>query len=290
MKNILKNCLLLLVPVLIYSCDKEENDNTASNPEINYKLKKLILPSTGVSRIDSEEYTYDTKGRISKISLGDGSFIYDVKYTEDLVTMDLVKHNYSGWVSVSEKIDIYMFDEKVQKIISERKHIRTTDNVVVKDSTTFSYSGNVLQQVDRFSKQNDDSFKLEKKMEFSFTDGNVTELKVNEFNNESIKKYTYDNNTYIEYGEQVYESPLFEISNKHYFFLIRDKVGLKSKNNLLSVVNHYNETGKPNVYFSELNFTHKLDSNGRLIEVSINGSGINSNDVVDINEKIEYKY
>ncbi|WP_177763476.1 hypothetical protein [Flavobacterium sp. I3-2] len=282
-------CLTALSTILVMlsSCEKEdETEPFKQEPEINYNLKSIDFPETGIYSLDGQTFEYDNLNRVTKMISGQD---YSVIYGDNLITLDLIRHNFSSYIDVKGKINIHLLEDKVQKITFETIFVGQTKNRIDRDSLTFTYDNNLLKEIKSFYSQDNRPFENTSKIEFTHSNGNITKVKKDLFYEELISEYTYDSEKFIENGDLVYETPLFKVLNV-FSVLIKDKIGLKSKNNILTVTNSFNEEKKPHTYISFLKYTRKFDDFGRLTSIRIDGNGFNYNDVQINNAEVVLKY
>jgi|GEM_PF-3879457 len=288
-KRFLAVLAISTIGLTIFSCSNDETVPEDKKTEVNKKIIKANFPVTDVYSRDSESYLYNTDGTINKIIVGDSYEEYTVSYSDQLITMNLTKHNFSGWIEYLEVTNIHLSEGNVYKVITNTKRIASTKTLTTKDSLSFSYNNEYLSSIIQNTKEDNEPYRQRKKVEFFIENGNIVKSITNFFTQDVETLYTYDNNEYILDGEFMYEAPLFNNIGR-YYILIKDNLGKKNKNNIISMVNKYNEATKPNSYMKNLHYTRKVDEHGRLNEIVISGEGYNQQPITISNAKTELKY
>ena len=292
-KKILSLLAFATVALTALSCsDDESNPSTDQDQDttVNERILEVKYPRTGVYSMDPEKYHYDDDGKINKIEIQGGVTVYDVTYGTDLISMNLVKHNYSGFISFKKRTNFHLADDKVDKVVTETVGIGASNTISFKDSIVYSYDKEYLASVVLYELlDGQTTYRQAKKVDFIVEDGNIVKSVTKSYDKTIETLYSYDKNSRIEYGDFVYEAPVFKDTFTIGYMLIKNYLGKKNKNNVVSMTNVFEESQEPNNYIKTLNYDRKIDEFGRLIEISMVGSGYNHQEV-SIDTKTEFIY
>lgn len=287
-----KKLLLPFLPLIFFSIvscssDSEDPQPISKDPEviapITEKISSIKYSYNEVQvlpyNFNEEKYEYDNLKRINKINVE--GWIYNVTYvSSDIIKISLIEDSVIGYKDYSEKT-LKLKNGDVTTIVDRRYFRDESTNELSDlkiDSTTFTYSDRYLSKIQNYlSKNHGKSYTLENQLDFQVTDGNITEVKrVNtSIGNISVAKYKYDTNAYINLGDINYETPFFFAKSAGVGIFLHDKLGKKSKNNIVEIEFDHHEDLVYFIgytYFKNISIKRNFDKLGALSEILMSGT------------------
>lgn len=297
MKFKIFSLLSLTIVLLSLSACSSEDSPESNEPETidpaTQNLVSITFPTSAnmAYMSDKQEFKYDDKKRINLI----GSY-YSITYVnDDLIETKNLGDDISN-ADLENKTSITLKNKNISLVISNTVFRRTTGEVysIERDSTVYSYDNEYISKIVRYHKMSidgDGKYYLDKQIDFTVTDGNITQVKTLEYGDVVVSNYIYDSEPNIFLGDMAYETPVFKVDG--YQIITQDKLGKRNKNNVISMENVFPETPFQKSY-KTVNFKRNLDKFGRISEIIISGSCVTSNPLnfaTDFtNEKIIFEY
>lgn len=301
--KILKPFYLLLLAISIISCDSNETETTEEpvdseineeiedteieeeievteideeieDQEVNTNISSISFPQgTGSYFMDKNTYEYNESNQIEKISFG--GTVYGVEHIGDeKIELTLLYDNVTNLDTEIVKT-IHLEDNVVQYIVTNTKFVATNGYTQQKrDSISFKYSDNYPSRIEYYSKHlihSPNSYDLVKEVDLTMINGNIVKKVTSQDNLIKTSNYEYDNETHIEHGENIYETPMF-IGFE--YILIHDKLGERNTNNIIALTNDFDTSDEFVSQYKTINYSRVMDSNNRLVEISISGTTI----------------
>ncbi|WP_456315682.1 hypothetical protein [Pseudomonas shirazensis] len=285
-----------LILSFLSACSSEDSPESNEPETIDSATQKLVSITFPTSdnmayMSDKQFFKYDDKNRINVI----GNY-YGLTYvSDDLIETKSLGDNISN-ADIENKTSIILKNKNISSIISNTIFKKTTGEVysIERDSSVYIYDNDYITKIVKYHKMSidgDGKYRLDKQVDFKVTDGNITQVKTLEYGEVVVSNYTYDATPNIFMGDIAYETPLFKVEG--YQIFTHDKLGKRSKNNIISVENVFTETPFQKSY-KIVNFKRNLDSFGRISEIIISGSCVTSNPLnfaTDFtNEKVIFEY
>ena len=282
----------LTILAVTISCSSSDNELPSSGNDqpdnsqttINTKPLSVTYPYDSNYNLaysqEQKTFTYENE-KVSKITYG--GFVYSVKYTNsNLIELDLLLENVSN-TDIKEKKSIYLNNNTVQYILIDNTTIYSNRVEHIKDSISYSYINNFPSKIEYYQKTPGKTpYSLSKKIEFTISNGNITTSKTTDNQETETRNYTYDNNPHIKYGELAYETPLnLQIE----YILIHDKIGIENLNNITSVSQTIESPYSSLMYYKTINYTRKIDTNNRLLEISMTGTTLVTSSSSTVNKE-----
>lgn len=287
---------LTIVLLSLSACSSEDSPESNEPETIDPAAQNLVSITFPTSAnmaymSDKQEFKYDDKKRINLI----GSY-YSITYVnDDLIETKNLGDDISN-ADLENKTSITLKNKNISLVISNTVFRRTTGEVysIERDSTVYSYDNEYISKIVRYHKMSidgDGKYYLDKQIDFTVTDGNITQVKTLEYGDVVVSNYIYDSEPNIFLGDMAYETPVFKVDG--YQIITQDKLGKRNKNNVISMENVFPETPFQKSY-KTVNFKRNLDKFGRISEIIISGSCVTSNPLnfaTDFtNEKIIFEY
>jgi hypothetical protein len=278
--------LLFFLPVLSLVITSCSSDEPTPEPVVEPPVVVAPVPQKLVSydypyhenigiRRDKETYEYDSENRIAKVSFGGAAF--GITYvSSDLIEVNQLEDNLTGY-KVNSKSSIHLKEGSVELIVKREIIVSETKEEVFSvstDSTVFTYKNKYLSKTQTYQKNNYfPVYRVINQADFEEQNGNITKATVKLLYPETtyIIDYTYDTEAYVNGSDYTYETPLIYSYNL-WHFILHDKMGKKSTNNIIKMDHSYPET-KPGIRsFKTMTLRRKLDTEKRLQEIVISGT------------------
>ena len=287
---------LTLILLFLSACSSEDSpkpDQPETIDPATQKLVSITFPTSSnmAYMADKQEFKYDDKNRINLI----GSY-YSITYVnDDLIETRNLGDNVSN-ADLENKTSIILKNKNISSIISNTIFRRTTGEIysIERDSSVYTYDNEYIAKIVKYHKMSidgDGQYRLDKQVDFTVTDGNITQIKTLEYGEEVVSNYTYDSSPNIFMGDIAYETPVSKVDG--YEILTHDKLGKRNKNNVISVENVFIETPFQKSY-KTVNFKRNLDKSGRISEIILSGSCVTSNPLNSAtnftDEKVIFEY
>jgi len=244
--------------------------NTGNGPyltSVNYPNNPHEI---AISKSDPT-FEHDNLGKISKIGGSKVNYI-----NESLIELDGTGQ--IGDPILESKTWIHIQNSKVSYIVNRTIY---TNNTIDRDSIVFSYENEFISTIstyrDGINSNGNWQLTLFRKDEYKIENGNITQVKkimVSYGGYTVTRNYTYDDSSYMYLGEFAYEMPFGDYST--IYFLLHDKLGKKSKNNIITIKSVYDKIPFE-VSFENISFTRAKDNQGRLSTIYMTGNLISSN-------------
>ncbi|TCN59395.1 hypothetical protein D0809_05745 [Flavobacterium circumlabens] len=265
----------------LYSCSSD--DSSESDQEVvivtpaEEKLVSVSNPSGSNMAYmqDKQEFKYDDQKRVNLVG-----YYFSISYVNDeLIETKTLGDDVSN-ADIETKSSITLKNKNITSIISNTVYKRTTGETysIERDSTVYSYENEYISKIVHYQKRSitgDGKYRLERKMDFQVTNGNITQVKTNDpYNGIVVTNYTYDNTPNILMGDFAYETPLSLV--RGYNILMHDKLGKRSANNIVTMENVFTETPFQ-ICYEKISYKRVLDKSGRIKEILLSGNSITSN-------------
>ena len=268
MKNIQLTFLLMLGSLLFFSCSSDDAETTSTDGKgetpSKYRLSKIDLNNARSQpySYDDFEFTYEADNETIK-EITRGSYVYELLYEENLITVNLVEENMSG-AEVTDLHEIHLENNKVTYVKNINVFTYTSGDVQTTiDSIKYDYHNNRLAKISSYRK-NDLNYELVKDVEMVYQAGNVIETNTSRGEKTIKHIYTYDTNEKLKFSQMAYEMPIFKFTPL-YYTIAHDKFGEQNKNNVLSASITYDyELFSPE--YSQINYTYVLGEETNLLE------------------------
>lgn len=286
-----------LIILLATACSSEDSPKDEQEQEINPANQKLVSitypTSSNLAYMnDKQEYQYDD---LSRIKLNGA---VEIKYvSDDLIETNLLEDNMSN-VDLEAKTFIKLKEKNIVSFIGNRVFKKLTGEVtsIDRDSTVISYENGYLFKLVTYFKSittgSTGKYYLQKQIDFTITNGNITQTKTTEYGDVVVTNYTYDSSPYIPMGDFGYETPLHKVGLIKPLFY--NKLGKSSANNIIKIENVFTKTPFQKSY-KTISFKRNFDKYGRISEILLSGSCVTSNpdnvatDFTDEKVLFEYK-
>lgn len=259
--------------VINFSCSSDDSKiiEESQDSEVSTNILSISYPQeTGSYMGDTHHYEYDESNKVSEIRFG--GIVYGVNHISDnLIELNLLEENISN-LEIETKTSIHLNDNRVQKIITNTTSSSPSISTKSRDSVSYIYENNYPFRIEHYSKNfNSGNYQLKKEIDFTISNGNITKKITKEGEVIKTSTYNYDSEPHIKYGESSYETPL---TTGLGYILIHDKLGIGNTNNIASMSNSFETPYTLTPEYKTINYSRAVDSDNRIIEISISGTTI----------------